>query len=47
MDLSGLSDHRADSRFNQWLNCQEPRTTPEEALVGQFDQGPDPESNTL
>ena len=28
-----LSDHGADRGVSQWLNCQEPRTTPEEALV--------------
>ena len=41
----GLRDNCADSRFSQWLICQDPRTTPEEALVGQLDWGPDPESS--
>ena len=37
-----------DSHVSQWLNSQEPRLTPEEALglVRQLDPGPDPESST-
>ena len=39
----GLSDYCANSRVSQWLYCQVPRTTPQEALIRQLDLGSDPE----